>query len=511
MIRRLLSLAATAWLPLSASTLARIASQCAKAGLIVLPAWALTTADTPGLGPVASAMIVLALAGAGLRWAEQVTGHAAAFRLLAAMRIRIFEALAARGTAPKTAAGGRLMAVATRDINQVEVFFAHTLAPTITAAVATIAALIWVSLDPALSGAGTAIVLGCLALAWCLPAIRRTGREGAIRGEIAQQFSEDSRGRLEIASLSAAPARLAHLARLEDALDRDVAATGWAGGVRSALSYLWPWVGGFALWWTTGGLVQAAVLVAAGPVFQALEGFARSLPQALSSARRYFTELDQPVQIAEPAHPAELPDGPLSVEFEQVSLGYGSREAVAGLSARVPAGGRLGIVGPSGSGKSTLADALVRLIEPSSGAIRLGGVNIADLATTALRRDVGLIEQTATILPGSVLENLRLGNETLSEEDARWALQMAHTQEIRLDANAQQLSGGQQQRVGIARVLARRPRVLILDEATSHQDAIGQQELTDMLAGLRSVTVIVIAHRREALARVDQVLELAPR
>lgn len=509
MITRLLRVAAPAWAPLAASTLCRIVSQAAKAGLVVYPAWAVTREELPGLAPFLLAMALLALVAAGGRWAEQVSGHAAAFRLLADMRVRLYEALAARGRAPKGAAGGRLMAVATRDINLIEVFFAHTLVPALCAGLVTIAGCFWIGLDPGLDAPAAATVLIGLGIAWALPFVRRTGTETMLRGEIAQQFSEDQRGRLEIASLGAEPARLRHLDALETQLYREVRGTAWLNSARSTVAFAWPWVGAVVMWWATGRLVPAAIVLAAGPIFQALEGFARTLPQALASARRYFAELEHKPEITEPANPASLPRGPLGVELRGVSLGYGTRPVVRGLDVQIPAGGKLGIVGPTGAGKSTIADAVVRLIEPTAGSVLLGGVDVSQVTTRELRRAVGLVEQSPVLVPGSVLENLRMGNPELDATAAREALARANAAEIDLDAEATKLSGGEQQRVGIARVLARQPRVLVLDEATSHQDAIGQAELTAMLHRLNQVTVVIIAHRAEALAGVDQVIDLA--
>ncbi|CAM3987820.1 ABC transporter ATP-binding protein [Corynebacterium frankenforstense] len=515
MIPRLLRLAGRARAQLTASAFFRVLSQAGTAGLIIFPAWVYSTRPDFGLGGFILGMVLFALLGAGCRWAEQVCGHSAAFRLLAGMRVSLYDALVARGAAPGGAAGGRVMAVATRDINLVEVFFAHTLAPTACAAVATVAALVWGAVDPAAGTGALVVLVACLALGWALPFIRRSGSESALRAEIAQRMSEDARGREEIASLGAGPARLRGLASVEDRLSRDVTATGLVNGLRRGLATIWPWLGAGLMWWATGSLTAVAVVLALGPVFDGVEGFARMLPIALSSARRYFAEIDRPVEIPEPADPRPLPDGPLGLRLESVSLGYGHGPVVDDLSLEVPAGGSLGVVGPSGGGKSTLVSALVRLLDPESGRVVLTGtdgeVDVRDVATRELRNAVGLVEQSPAILRGSVLDNLRMGQPELSEEDARRALVAAHAREISLDAQAQELSGGQQQRVGLARVLARSPRILILDEATSHQDALGQKELTDMLARLEDVTVIVVAHRRSALVHVDDVLEIAGR
>lgn len=101
-----------------------------------------------------------------------------------------------------------------------------------------------------------------------------------------------------------------------------------------------------------------------------------------------------------------------------------------------------------------------------------------------------------------------MGNPELSEDEAREALRLASISELPLDADALRLSGGQQQRLCLARALARTPQVLIVDEATSHQDALNQADLSQTLATLKDTTVIIIAHRTAALSHVDRVIDL---
>ncbi|EEW49326.1 ABC transporter, ATP-binding protein [Corynebacterium efficiens YS-314] len=179
------------------------------------------------------------------------------------------------------------------------------------------------------------------------------------------------------------------------------------------------------------------------------------------------------------------------------------------MSITVDAGEHIGLVGPSGKGKSTLASTLVRLQDVQAGRVTLGGVDVREIPLGELRDSVAFVEQTSTLFRGSVLDNLRVGNPDLSEEEAMAAMRAASIGDIDLGTSALALSGGQKQRVCLARALARRPRVLVLDEATSHQDALNQAELSRTLSGLRDTTVIIIAHRRAALSGVDRVVELA--
>lgn len=508
MIHRLLRTAAPVRGTLIASTLLRLLSQLTTAGLIIVPTWVFTTGTDMDPWMLGVVMALLALTAAISRWGEQVCGHRAAFTLLARMRVELYDALVRQGTPRIRSGSGAVLAVATRDINSIEVFFAHTIAPTLTAVLLSLTAgMSLFLLDPV---AGIVGVVGIL-IGWLIPLLGRSAPgpgEAGIRSLISQHLSEDAAGRLEIQSHHAESNRLRQLAGLEDRLNRAVTAQGLRVGVRQGLALAWPWITAALMIVTTSDVVAAVIVLGVAPALDAVEGFARTLPTALESARRYYQLIDAPVTIPEATQPAHLPDGPLDIRWEEVTIGHG-RPVLSGVSISVNAGEHVGIVGPSGTGKSTLAGTLVRLQDVHAGRVTLGGVDVRAVPLRELRTTVAFVEQTSTLFRGSVLDNLRVGNPDLSEEGAMAAMRAASIGDIDLDTSALTLSGGQKQRVCLARALARRPRVLVLDEATSHQDALNQAELSRTLSGLRDVTVIIIAHRRAALSGVGRIIELS--
>lgn len=508
MINRLLKLSTSVWKELFASTLLRLCNQILTASLLIFPVWALTQQLDLSLPTIGLVMVVLALTAAFSRWGEQVCGHRAAFGLLAHMRVLLYDALVRRGSPRAPQGSGSIMSIATRDINSIEVFFAHTIGPTITAIILSIGSIITLAVLDLRAG-GMALI-GVL-IAWLLPLIGKqsVSGEASVRGHIAQHLAEDAAGRLEITSHGAQKIRLSDLELKEQHLAAVVTRQGLIVGMRQGLALLWPWIMAALMIVIVPnvGVLCAAIIVAVSPALDAVEGFARTMPTALNSAQRYFRIIDAPVVIEEPASPQLLPKGPLALQINNASLGY-KEIALGTVSLKIDAGEHIGIVGPSGAGKSTLAHSILKLALLRSGTITVGGVDIADVSTAELRKAVSIVEQKAVLFKGTVLENLRMGNPLLSESEATEALQLASISTLPLDADALKLSGGQQQRVCLARALARKPRVLIVDEATSHQDALNQSELARTLSALTDTTVIIIAHRKAALTHVDRIIDL---
>ncbi|WP_456284957.1 amino acid ABC transporter ATP-binding/permease protein [Microbacterium sp. JZ101] len=532
MIARLARIAAPAWPWLLASLLARLAGLAAGVALLAVPAGAIVSvaAGAPvDILPLVVLLVALAVAKGGLRYLEQFLGHRAAFDLIADMRLRFYDAVVPLAPAEIAEGSGELTSIAARDIDRVEVFFAHTLVPAL-AAVIVPGGL--VAAGFAVGPAEGAVVLAAFIIGGVLaPLVGRARGASAARGllveraAIAQHVAEDAAAAVEIRTLGAEERRLAALDALGARVGAHLRAEGRALGARTAIGAAWPFAAVIALLALAGGepaahVVLAAAVVGAAPAITAVEAFARSLPLALAAARRYLDVLDRSPRVADPERPVRLPDGPLDVRGENVSAAYSEAAlpVLDALSFAVPAGGSLAVVGPSGSGKSTLASLLVRARDPRSGRILLGGVDLRDIALSELRAAVALVEQRVVLVSGTVLENLRLGHPRLSEDDAWRALEQAALADdvrahrdglaARVGEDGLALSGGQRQRLSLARALARRPRLLILDEATSHQDPITQEAIRRSVAARPELTTIVIAHRADAVAGISEILAL---
>src|SRR5437868_6176178 len=220
---------------------------------------------------------------------------------------------------------------------------------------------------------------------------------------------------------------------------------------------------------------------------------------------------------AQPTAPALVP----SIAFEDVSFAYpgGRQPAHDGLSFKVAAGEKIGIVGPSGSGKSSIARLLLRLFDPQSGAVRVGGQDVRTLDPEALRRLIAVVHQDTYLFHGTVEENLRLGRPDATQAELEVAARDANAHEfVRqllqgyqtiIGERGVNLSGGQRQRLAIARALLRDAPILILDEALSSVDAENEaviQQAIDRLSQGR--TTLILAHRLSSVIGADRILVL---
>jgi ABC-type multidrug transport system fused ATPase/permease subunit len=215
-----------------------------------------------------------------------------------------------------------------------------------------------------------------------------------------------------------------------------------------------------------------------------------------------------------------VPDGPLAVEFDQVEFGYeGDAAVVHDLSFRVAPGEVLGLLGRTGSGKTTLTRLLLRLYDPTAGAIRLGGVDLRDAHRADLRRHIGVVTQDVQLFAASVRDNLALFDTRI--DDARilaalaelglgeWARKLPEGLDTPLAAGGGGLSAGEAQLLAFTRVFLKDPGLFILDEASSRVDP-ATERLIERAVGklLQHRTGIIIAHRLGTVERADTILIL---
>ena len=280
----------------------------------------------------------------------------------------------------------------------------------------------------------------------------------------------------------------------------------------------------------TAGAVTIGTLIAfttlQNSLFRPVTGLLSTSVSVISSLAlfaRIFEYLDLPVEVDDPAHPVVIDPAQATghVRLEDVTFAYpgADRAALAGIDLDVPAGTTLALVGETGSGKTTLASLVARLFDPSSGAVRIDGIDIRDLRLADLAAIVGVVSQETYLLHTTVRENLRYARPDATDAEIEDAARSAQIHgliaglpdgyDTMVGSRGHRFSGGEKQRLAIARTLLRDPRVLVLDEATSALDTETEravQKAFDNLA--RGRTTITIAHRLSTVRNADQIVVL---
>jgi ATP-binding cassette subfamily C protein CydCD len=269
-------------------------------------------------------------------------------------------------------------------------------------------------------------------------------------------------------------------------------------------------------------LLTLLALSAFVPVWEIAQ-VGRQLADTFAATRRLHTVHAEPVVVSDGPGVASsaAPPGTPALEMAGVTFTYSGRRrpAVCDVAFTVPAGSTVALVGPSGAGKTTVANLFLRFWDPAAGVVRLNGHDLREYRLDDLRRRLALVAQDTYVFNDTLRANIRLARPSASDAEVTVAVEQAALAEFveslpeGLDTvvgeRGAQLSGGQRQRVAIARAFLKDAPILILDEATSHLDAVSEQVVRQALTRLaQGRTTVVIAHRLSTVRHADLILVL---
>ena len=545
LVRWLLGVTRPVLPPLLASTLCRIIDALSGVALFALGAYAVAStglamvnkSPVPAMWPVLTVMAGLSLLKAALRYVEQFLGHLVAFKALELLRGQIFRSLIPRSPrVGTTSRSGDLLSRATKDVDRIEVFFAHTLAPAVSAVITPIVVLTAIGLKVSWPVALTVLPLVVLQL-FIVPrlgsgaSLEASRSASALRADLTQHVTDTIQGMSEVVGYGRGQERLDEMARIDAEITGASRPTGqWAAvrrGVNQLASLIAPIVVvmiGSMLPATGSGAGVPLLAAAAAAVLRmtetvrGVEELAGALNASFASAERVWEVVNAPVEVHDGAQ--ELTSGiSHEVLWQDVSYSYPSTaaQAVRGVSLRARAGKWTCIVGASGSGKSTLAQLAVRFDEPTSGRILIDGQDVADLRALSLYQEIGMVDQRVHLMRATIADNVRLAAPSASDAQVLRACRAACIDEdiealedgydTLVGERGQSLSGGQRQRLALARALLARPGVLILDEFTSHLDPdLDERVRIGVRTYLPQATIIEITHRLQWSEQADHVV-----
>ena len=266
---------------------------------------------------------------------------------------------------------------------------------------------------------------------------------------------------------------------------------------------------------TPGDLVLAAVVfgLLATPL-RVFGFFLEEMPRSVVALDRVDKVMAEPVE--QRAGTATVPAGPVDVAVHGLVVGYGEHHVLRGVDLEVAAGTTAAVVGATGSGKSTLLEAVAGVLDRIEGTVAIGGVDIGDVAADDWTTAVAIAFQESFLFTDTIVENVALGAVGLEEVHRTLAIaradgfvaDLAEAEVTVVGERGTTLSGGQRQRVALARALARRPQVLLLDDATSAVDPLVEAEILDALRAELDMTVLVVAHRISTILLADTVVYL---
>ena len=481
---------------------------------------------------ILTALIVLAVARGALRYLEQMSGHYIAFKLLALLRDKVFSSLRRLAFVKlQDKQAGQLVSLVTNDIELLEVFYAHTIAPIM---IAFFTSAILLLVFGHLSGWFVIVALAAyLTVGVILPIITtKLAREDGRRyrelvGEMNDFFLDSVRGMKEIQLFGYAKQRLDEIQQrsqkidtaFERIKDQEAKVRVYTEVAVSAFNIIMLFTG--LILFSLDKIDFSAFLIGVillmssyGPVI-ALSNLSSNLLQTLASGERVLSLLAEEPELKDVESAVDLKDVS-RIDVENVSFAYGEEQILSDVSLSVKKGEILGIHGRSGSGKSTLLKLLMRFYDPKSGSIKINGETLPNINTRSLRDNMAYITQQTYIFNETIEENIRLARRDATLEEIMEAAKKAsihdfilslpegyQTKMTELGGN---LSDGEKQRIGLARAFLRGSKLILLDEPTSNVDSINEGIILKSLKEQKhDKCIILVSHRESTMAIADRI------
>ena len=482
---------------------------------------------------ILTALIVLAVARGALRYLEQMSGHYIAFKLLALLRDKVFSSLRRLAFVKlQDKQAGQLVSLVTNDIELLEVFYAHTIAPIM---IAFFTSAILLLVFGHLSGWFVLVALAAyLTVGVILPIITtKLAREDGRRyrelvGEMNDFFLDSVRGMKEIQLFGYAKQRLDEIQQrsqkidtaFERIKDQEAKVRVYTEVAVSAFNIIMLFTG--LILFSLDKIDFSAFLIGVillmssyGPVI-ALSNLSSNLLQTLASGERVLSLLAEEPELKDVESAVDLKEVS-RIDVENVNFAYGEEQILSDVSLAVKKGEILGIHGRSGSGKSTLLKLLMRFYDPKSGSIKINGETLPNINTRSLRDNMAYITQQTYIFNETIEENIRLARRDATLEEIMEAAKKAsihdfilslpegyQTKMTELGGN---LSDGEKQRIGIARAFLHNAPIILLDEPTSNLDSLNEAMILKSLLNVKAEKLIIlVSHRQSTMAICDQVI-----
>ena len=488
-------------------------------------------------GGLVTALVIIAPLAGILHWLESWIAHDMAFRMLAEMRVGLYAKLDQLAPAYLVRRRtGDMVAMATHDVEMVEYFFAHTVAPAFVALLVpstvliTLIVLGWqmaIALIPFL----VVVIVSPFLLRKRLDILGSEDREAL--GDLNAFVVDTVQGLGEVLAFQQADRRSeSFLKRVQRHIDARLPFYSDLSR-QTALLEIATGLGGLAVVITGAGLVSGGNLTPTTLPLLTLLALAcflpvseiahvgRQLADTLGASRRLRQVHNEPVMVQSPPSPARIAstNAEDAVTFNNVGFSYPGTDTqvLRGVSFKIKTGSTVAIVGPSGAGKTTAAQLILRFWDVDEGNISLSGENLRNLDLDDLRAHVAMVSQETYLFNDTLAHNILMARPDATDVEVRTAIDQASLTEFvanlpdglqtMVGERGVRLSGGQRQRVSIARAFLKDAPVLVLDEATSHLDAVNEASVHNALQQLmHGRTTLIIAHRLSTVRNASQIV-----